>query len=196
MTAENTPSFDPLEENHTAPRRRSTRIVGLLLIVLAPFAASLLYAGAANGLPLDRLANKGDNTPAPNFSLPSFAGGDIDIAGYRGHPVVLNFWASWCPPCRAEAPAVQRVWDTYRDQGVVFLGVNSSDNDRAARAYLQEYGVTYPNVRDDAGDVAPLYHADSLPTTILIDRDGRIVARRVGAVQEQWLAARIEDLLK
>ena len=186
----------PLADEPLPSRRRWPRIVGLLLIVLAPFVASLLYAGAAVGLPLERFAGRGDNAPAPNFSLPSFAGGDIDLAAYRGHPVVLNFWASWCPPCRAEAPAVQRVWDRYRDRGVIFLGVNSSDNDGPARAYLQEYGVTYPNVRDDAGDVATLYHADSLPTTILIDRDGRIVARRVGAVPEQWLAARIEDLLK
>ncbi len=186
----------PLADEPLPSRRRWPRIVGLLLIVLAPFIASLLYAGAANGLPLDRLVNKGDNGLAPNFSLLSFSGGDIDLASYRGHPVVLNFWASWCLPCRAEAPTVQRVWDKYRDQGVVFLGVNNSDNDTAARAYLQEYAVTYPNVRDNAGEVAPLYHADSLPTTVLIDRDGRIVARHVGAVQEGWLAARIEDLLK
>ncbi|MFN8499604.1 MAG: TlpA disulfide reductase family protein [Anaerolineae bacterium] len=185
-----------IPEPQPAPRRRWPRIVGLLLIVLAPIAASLLYAGAAAGLPLERLGVKGDNSPAPDFTLPAFAGTDIRLADYRGRPVVLNFWASWCPPCRAEAPAVQRVWEQYQAQGVVFLGVNTSDNDRAARAYLAEYGITYPNVRDDGGSVAPLYHADSLPTTILIDRDGRIVGRRVGAVPEQWLAGRIEDMLK
>ncbi|MFN8470857.1 MAG: TlpA disulfide reductase family protein [Anaerolineae bacterium] len=182
--------------NRPASRRRWPRIIGLLLIVLAPIAASLLYAGAAAGLPLERLGVRGDNTPAPDFTLPGLYGGDLSLTSYRGHPVILNFWASWCAPCRAEAPAVQRVWDQYRDQGVVFLGVNSSDNDTAARAYLTEYGITYPNVRDEAGAVAPLYHADSLPTTILIDREGRIVGRRVGAVPEQWLAARIEDMLK
>ncbi|MFN8481822.1 MAG: TlpA disulfide reductase family protein [Anaerolineae bacterium] len=186
---------DSLSADAPIARRRWPRIVGLLLIVLAPIAASLLYAGAA-GLPLERLGVRGDNAPAPTFTLPSFSGGDVSLAGYRGRPVVLNFWASWCPPCRAEAPAMQRVWEQYRAQGVVFLGVNSSDNDAAARAYLAEYGVTYPNVQDDVGRVAPLYHADSLPTTILIDRDGRIVGRRVGAVPEQWLAGRIEDLLK
>ncbi len=131
--------------------------------------------------------------PAPDFAAPSFAGGEIALAAFRGKPVVLNFWASWCPP---EARELERVWQAYRNRGIVFLGVNIQDPEPEARAFLHAFGVTYPNVRDVTNGIATAYAVGALPTTVFIDRDGRIAGRWVGILTEQQLVARVEELLQ
>src|SRR5439155_26748966 len=89
----------------------------------------------------------------------------ISLAELRGQPVVLNFWASWCPPCRTEAPRLQRAWVHARSQGTLFVGLNQQDLTGDARAFMLQYGITYPNIRDPSDDVARAWGLTGLPET-------------------------------
>ncbi len=133
--------------------------------------------------------------PAPGDLRPVSAQALQDmIVGARGRPVVVNMWASWCGPCRTEAPLLQWAHGRYGDK-VAFLGVNAQDSDDAARAFLRRYEVTYPNVVDADGGVAALLSMRGLPTTYVFDRTGRITAAVLGGISEQTLAARLRDAL-
>lgn len=128
----------------------------------------------------------------PAASLSEFEG---ILVGQRGRPVVVNIWASWCAPCRTEMPLLQQAADNYTPD-VVILGVASNDDPREARAFLDEFGLTYPNVFDESGDIRVALGLTAYPTTYLFDRDGTIAARVDGGISEQRLAALIEDLLR
>ena len=116
--------------------------------------------------------------PAPDFELELFGGSKVRLSDYEGNVVVLNFWASWCPPCRREMPAFERTWREYRDQGVVFVGVAVQDHEPDSRAFAEETGVTYPIGMDWNGRIFQSYRPTSMPTTFLIDREG-VVSRRI-----------------
>ena len=107
----------------------------------------------------------------------------------RGIPVVLNFWASWCPPCRSEAPLLERTWRSLRQQGVVMLGLNMQDLTGDARDFIREFRISYPNVRDQSDDVAIDWGVAALPETFLIDARGRVVGHVIGAVSNSQLTA-------
>ena len=135
-------------------------------------------------------------TEAAGFSGPTFTGDVISLADLRGQPVVVNFWASWCAPCRAEAPALERVWRAYGDQGVVVLGVDIQDTEADARAFLDELRISYPNIRDERDEIARAYQVTSIPATFFIGRDGRVVSHWVGPISQQQLVARLDELLR
>ncbi len=136
---------------------------------------------------------------APNFTLDTLDGGTVTLSNLRGQVVLLNIWASWCPPCRAEMPAMQRVWEEYQEQGVVVLAVNSTGQDTPAdaQAFVSENGLTFPIPLDTGGEVTRLYRVSSLPTSFFIGADG--VIREVvigGPMAEALLRSRVEQLLK
>jgi cytochrome c biogenesis protein CcmG, thiol:disulfide interchange protein DsbE len=138
----------------------------------------------------------GKTPPAPGFSLPRLTGdGEISLASYRGKGVVVNFWASWCAPCKTEAPLLERAWREYRQRGLVVLGVNSQDLSSDARRFARQVGWTYPLVRDGAGEVLGPYAVAAFPETFFVDRRGKIVARIDGEVTAETLAANIERAL-
>ena len=114
---------------------------------------------------------------APPFDLTLFDQETLSLADLDGKVVVLNFWASWCPPCRFEMPDFEAAWKEYRDQGVVFVGVAVSDSEEDARSFAEETGVTYPIGLDGEGVTSVAYEVTSLPTTVFIDREGRIARR-------------------
>ena len=138
--------------------------------------------------------------PAPGFSLRRVgATGTLDLASLRGKPVVLNFWASWCVPCKGEAAMLEQAWRRYRKQGVVFVGVDYHDVTSDAQKFLSHHGVTYPSVQDGSGAVADSYGVLAVPETYFIDRKGRLVgAHIVGSVVGQTDAFRrgVEAALK
>lgn len=125
--------------------------------------------------------------PAPSFSLRRIdAAGKLDLASLRGKPVVLNFWASWCGPCKGEATMLEQASQKYRKQGVVFVGVDSRDVASDARRFLSRHGVTYASVQDGSGMIADRYGVSAVPETYFIDRRGRLVgAHIVGTVVNQ-----------
>jgi cytochrome c biogenesis protein CcmG/thiol:disulfide interchange protein DsbE len=107
---------------------------------------------------------------------------------------VVNFWASWCGPCRREQPGLQRLWQEYRDRGVQFVGVNFKDDPAAARAYVEEFGVTYPSVTDPSAVLAHRFGVPYIPTTILAEH-GEMDYRLLGAQTETTLRRYLEELL-
>jgi cytochrome c biogenesis protein CcmG/thiol:disulfide interchange protein DsbE len=119
----------------------------------------------------------------------------VRLAELRGQPVVINFWASWCQPCRQEAEVLQRFAQEYGPRGVAFVGVNVWDSGDKARAFLDEFGVTYLNGADSAGSAAVDYGLTGLPETYFVDRDGQLVRKFIGPVTERALRAAVEELL-
>jgi cytochrome c biogenesis protein CcmG, thiol:disulfide interchange protein DsbE len=136
---------------------------------------------------------------APPFSLTTLDGQTVDLSAYQGQVVLLNFWASWCPPCRAEMPAIQQVYQSYRDQGLVVLAINASyqDTPAARQSFLGSFAYSFPILLDDGSTVNRLYAVYSLPTTFFIDRKGTIRDLVVGGpLTAAGLSARVETLLQ
>jgi len=133
---------------------------------------------------------------APSFTLKLFNGGTIKLEELRGKVVLVNFWASWCPPCREEAPTLEATWQRYKDEGVVFLGVNIQDKENDARAFIEEFGITYLNGRDPSRRVAVDYGVWGIPETFFLDREGRITFKQVGAVEWGTITAKLGDALQ
>jgi cytochrome c biogenesis protein CcmG/thiol:disulfide interchange protein DsbE len=137
----------------------------------------------AEGKGLAAAAAAGERPAAPDFELERLdGGGAMTLSSLRGQVVVLNFWASWCSPCREEAPLLQDGWERYRDQGVVFVGVAANDLSGSAREFVEEYGITYPNVHDGQGSTLGRFGIPALPETMFIDREGRVAAYIAGPV--------------
>ncbi|MBW4436509.1 MAG: TlpA family protein disulfide reductase [Pleurocapsa minor GSE-CHR-MK-17-07R] len=133
---------------------------------------------------------------APDFSVTTFDGETVTLSELRGRIVVINFWASWCGPCRAEAPALEAVWRNYADDGVVVLGVAYADDADDSRAFIAEYGLTYPNASDIGTTISKdLYHIQGVPETFIIDQNGDVAQFIYAGVTEQQLTTVIESLL-
>jgi len=139
---------------------------------------SLATQSRAAGLGAQSLAS----SPAHDFTLTSFDGGTIQLSSFQGRPVMVNFWASWCVPCRQEAPTLEQSWQTYQGRGAIFLGVNIWDKESDARGFLNEFGITYPNVMDPNGAVAIDYGLRGVPETFFVDRAGKLASKYVGPV--------------
>ena len=134
--------------------------------------------------------------PAAPFTLTSFEGQPLSLEALRGHVVVLNFWASWCyPACYEEAPALARAWETYKDRGVMMIGIDIQDKEEAARKFLAQFGHTFPNAPDPAGRVAVDYGVYGVPETFFIDKNGRVRGKHVGAVTDEIFERNVEKLL-
>jgi len=140
-----------------------------------------------------------DRVSAPDLEGQTLDGAAFRLADYRGKVVVLNVWASWCAPCRAEAPVLEEAWIDLQDKGVQFVGLDTRDTIAAAQAFVDNYGITYPNVVDTDGQLQLLF-GDSLPpqaipSTLVIDPQGRVAGRILGRVSESTLLGLIEPLL-
>lgn len=137
--------------------------------------------------------------PAPDLVGETLDGSTFRLADHRGEVVVLNVWASWCAPCRAEAPGLAALAREYDGKGVQFAGLDTRDSDVSARAFVDRFGIPYPNVIDRDGQLQLLF-GDSLPpqaipSTLVIDSEGRVAARALGKVSESSLRAMVEPLL-
>ena len=141
--------------------------------------------------------------PAPDFAVTMYqfeqmamSGESVSLADLRGKAVVVNFWASYCVPCQKEAPLLERVWNDYRDRGVIFLGVNTEDPLKEALDYLVKYGVTYPNAPDQGGRMENAYRITGIPETFVINTQGEIVRHFLSEPNERELRNAIERALE
>jgi len=133
-------------------------------------------------------------TKAPDFELALFSGKTIKLSDFRGKkPVVLNFWASWCPPCREEAPALSKIAKDLGDR-VEFIGVAVNDSRENAEKFMEEFDITYENGLD-ISDIGPAYKITGIPETFWIDKNGQIIDRWIGAIDEAGLISRTQRLI-
>lgn len=155
------------------------------LVVLTPADASTSYRPQGPPLPL------------PTQQLAPVTGDEFGgiLVGLRGRPVVVNVWASWCPPCRAEMPLLERAASEF-DGRVAFLGVASKDTQAGAAGFLEEVGITYPNVFDASGEVRRDLDLRGFPTTYVFDANGELRTTVVGGITEPQLAAQLDDLMR
>ena len=179
-----------------------------MLVAVVALMALLTYGLLSKGTSdrIDRALRDGRATPAPTFNhellergtlpaslVPAFdratSAGRLNLARLRGTPVVLNLWASWCTPCRDEAKPLERAWRVAGKRGVLFLGLNIQDLRGDARAFIDEFGSTYPSVREPGRSVAKSYGATGFPETFFIDRRGRVVGHVIGAIAPKQIAA-------
>lgn len=130
---------------------------------------------------------------APPFTLSLFDGGRFDLESHRGKVIVVSFWASWCVPCREEAPLLEAAWRAYREQGVVFVGVNVQDQEDAARQFIQEFRFTFPNGPDRGSRIAVDYGVYGIPELFFLDGTGRITYKHIGLIGASLLRAKLEE---
>jgi cytochrome c biogenesis protein CcmG/thiol:disulfide interchange protein DsbE len=168
--------------------------VGVVLALLALLIWKVAHQG---GGAASELA-KGKTPPAPHFDLARLdRDGRLSLASLRGKVVVLNFWASWCVPCKTEAPRLEAAWRRWRSRGVVVVGVDSQDFTGDARRFMRRYKLTYPNVHDGPGGTLPKYGVTGFPETYFVGRNGRLVGERVeGEISEARLTAGIRRALE
>jgi cytochrome c biogenesis protein CcmG/thiol:disulfide interchange protein DsbE len=140
--------------------------------------------------------------PAPDFGITSFEGQTIKLSELRGKVVVVNIWASWCVPCRDEAPFFQKTWQQYKDRGVVFIGVDYVDSETAAKAYLKEFGITYFNGPDIGSEIYQRFRAKGVPETYFVGKDGNLAGNALGPIArdsaymtERAFVQKLEELL-
>jgi cytochrome c biogenesis protein CcmG, thiol:disulfide interchange protein DsbE len=164
--------------------------LGALALVLSLF--GLLIWKVTSG---EEAARVGE--PAPTIDVPALDGdGRVTSASFRGRPAVINFWASWCLPCRDEAPLLEAAWRRYRSRGVVVLGIDTRDFIGDGRSFVKRFGLTYPNGYDGPGRLADEYGLTGFPETFVVDRRGRIVEHVVGPVESsEQITAAIEKAL-
>ena len=136
-----------------------TPLLGAILVI---FAASSLASSSLEG------------QVAPDFVLKSASGENLRLSEYRGDVVMINFWATWCGPCRQEMPLLDELYGRYQRVGFSLLGINIDDDSRRAMKMVQELGVTFPVLFDENKEVSKLYKVDAMPVTILVDREGRV----------------------
>lgn len=133
---------------------------------------------------------------APTFSLKLLDGKTIRLQDLRGKVVVLNFWASWCPSCRQEAPALSNTYKAYKNKGVIFLGIGINDTEENLKAFVEEFKKTYPNGLDATRRIADAYGVTGVPETFIITKEGRIARKWIGPITESQLSAFIEEALE
>lgn len=196
MTAQEKLSSDETGPVRGAPARRWAVAAALALVCLAVGGALVLLLAK----PPQKSLCSG---PAPAMALQLYdgyrggwPGSSISLDDLKGKGVVVNFWASWCQPCAQEAADMQAAWQKYKDQGVVFVGVDYLDQEPNALQYLHQYGVDYPNGPDMAGQMAQRYAIRGVPETFFIDPQGQLTGcRQVGPIDGPGLAARIAQIL-
>lgn len=130
---------------------------------------------------------------APALTLARFDGGKLSLADLRGKVVFVNFWSSWCPPCRAEAREMEQTWQRLKSDNVVFVGVQIQDTEENGRAFIKEFNITYPTGLDVTGRIAIDYGVWGIPETFFIDAAGQITYKHVGGISPAIIAAKVNE---
>ena len=163
----------------------ASRFLAVAMLVLG-------VSGSAHG----RMPDLG--SAAPDFTLRSSTGKNLKLSEYRGQVVMINFWATWSAPCRQEMPHLNRLYEQYRKAGFMLLGVNIDDNPKVAQAMVEQLGVRFPVLYDTSKQVSKRYDVDAMPSTVIVDRDGKVqyLHRGYRSGTEQQYEAKVREILK
>ena len=185
-------SEQPILENPapqvTPSKSKRTAIIIAFAVILALL---ILLAGGlkkAQAGPLDR-------GMAPEITLTGYDGREFKLSELRGQVVIVNFWASWCPPCREEAAYLEQTWRKYEGKGVVFVGVDWVDTEKEALAYIDEFDITYINGPDVGTRAAQAYNIQGVPETFYVAKNGELRGVHIGPLKSPQLDEKIEELL-
>jgi cytochrome c biogenesis protein CcmG/thiol:disulfide interchange protein DsbE len=161
--------------------------------------ALLAYGIAENqtSQSIDSQLAAGKRPPAPDISLPKLdGGGDVSLSSYRDQVVVLNFWASWCPPCKEEAPILSRWQKTLKRAGGTIVGVDVLDVSSDAQQFIDQHKLDFPQLRDQDGSRLKSFEVVGYPETIVLDRKGRIAATSRGVIDDEFFVKKVQPLLR
>ena len=189
-----------MTESDSSSRKKRWEILMLVSLTIAILWTVASRVPSAVGAPLSLSPSPREGFLAPDFTLDTLDGSKVTLSELRGKVVVVNFWATWCPPCRAETPALEKSYEQYKDSGVVILGVNLTNQDviSEVESFVQEFSLTYPILLDRDGTVSStLYQIKGLPSTFFVNREGIIRTVLVGGpMSETFIRSKIEALLK
>ena len=189
-----------MTESNLPSRKRRWDILMILSLAAAIVWTVVSRAPSAVGAPLSSSPSPREGFLAPDFTLDTLQGEPVKLSNLHGKIVVVNFWATWCLPCRAETPALEKSYKQYNDSGVVILGVNLTNQDsiNEVESFVQEFELTYPVLLDRDGSVSnTLYQIKGLPSTFFVNRNGVIRTVVVGGpMSETFIRSKIEALLK
>jgi cytochrome c biogenesis protein CcmG/thiol:disulfide interchange protein DsbE len=183
--------MESLEASQNEPTHRgispawiAAGVIGLIVLALLGYG---LLASPSEPLQI--------GTPVPDFQLTALDGSSINLGNEKGQVVVVNFFASWCTPCRQEAADLEQTWRDYQDQGVQFFGIAYKDADSKAQAFLEEFDVTYPSTVERSNSTARAYSLTGVPETFVIDQQGLLVRHFLGPITQAQLSQEIDRLL-
>ncbi|MGM0845727.1 MAG: peroxiredoxin family protein [Bacillota bacterium] len=141
-------------------------------------------------IPGVNLSEVKEGSPAPDFTLSTLNGETVSLSDYKGKKVILNFWATWCPPCKAEMPHMQNFYEENKENGIEIVAVNLTNMDDgkvAIKDFVEDYGLTFPIPLDEEGDIGMQYQAFTIPTSYIIDTEGKIAKKIVGPMDENMM---------
>ena len=188
-----------MTESSLSSREKRWQILMLVSLALGFLWTVVSRVPLAVGAPLSSAPSPREGFLAPDFTLDTLDGNKVTLSELRGKIVVVNIWATWCPPCRAETPALQKSYEQYKDSDVVILGVDLTNQDAVSdvESFVQEFKLTYPILLDRDGRVGNLYQIKGLPSTFFVNREGIIRTVVVGGpMSEIFIRSKIEALLK
>lgn len=183
---------DLTAEAPAAPAARRGFNLASLVLLLGVLAVAAVFGVAL----LRQNQTQPESGAAPDFTLITLDGGQVRLSALTGRVVVINFWASWCGPCRDEAPALEAIWRQYQERGVVVVGVAYTDTERGARAFLAEFGITYPNGLDIGTEISERYNIIGVPETFIIDAEGNVARFFKQPLTQDQLAAALDEVLE
>jgi cytochrome c biogenesis protein CcmG/thiol:disulfide interchange protein DsbE len=185
-----------MEQTFPQQQKQSSFIRNIVIVVGTIVLIGLVVVMAINMVHFESTDLQGNQAPEFTLSLfDQFEQDEISLSDLRGQVVVINFWASWCVECYKEAHLLEQAWQDYRDQGVIFIGVDHLDTPKEALAYMAQYGITYPSGPDLGDKISDAYGITGVPETFFIDKDGNIIHVQIGPIQEAQLLGLIDRLL-
>lgn len=180
-------------------KQRSQRytFIGVILFIMGIMLLLWMALQPGNGQPAASSAPEllEQGKPAPSFTSPTLSGSEIALDDHVGDVVVVNFWATWCPPCKAEMPGINAFYERHQAEGLVVLAVNAKESESLVRPFIESNNFTFPILLDPAGSVVNQYQVRSFPTTIIIDRNGIVRHIQVGMISETELEEIVAPLL-